>query len=185
MFVVTEGEADAEFLRWMLDDELKEGELEIRSARGKSSAESLARSLLASKREPLALIIDADSVDPGTIEELQEYYSYSLHQAGGSTPSCVVLMKPALEVVAFYDPDLLKLVSSRKLTDREDLEAQFKPKEVLSKSLATQSSFHPLLAFTKAVKEIGAGSLRRHPEIVALTNFLREAGTRLSPAIAQ
>lgn len=66
--VVTEGKADEAILKSLLREELPEKiDLKFFAAEGKDGAVSYARSLLATRPERLALVVDADKDDPSQL----------------------------------------------------------------------------------------------------------------------
>jgi len=94
-FVVVEGKIDKDLLekQW----KHKPRNVEIVEAGGRSSAISLARSILITKNAPIALVIDADTLNERKIEE-QEQFIYEITKHNHADSMFKVFMpKPNLE----------------------------------------------------------------------------------------
>src|SRR5215470_18043041 len=110
-YIVTEGPKEAEILRKFLPNSLvRDTEFVVGS--GRYSAQSLARSILAVKQLPVALVLDAEVTDKGATEEKEEFYRESLHQASSGVKFGVFLAAPTVEALFFQHPSLRKIQRS-------------------------------------------------------------------------
>jgi hypothetical protein len=103
-YVVTEGAYDAALVPRALTSAGLEN-VHVAAAGGRSSAVSLARSILRSRRRPVALVMDADTTDPTRVREQAQVLSDLVFSDGvsGSTKSAsfrVFLAVPVMESVA-------------------------------------------------------------------------------------
>src|SRR5947207_6144800 len=72
--VVTEGKTDELLVRKLLTDELiHHPQIRVVEAGGRSSAQSLARSILGARSEPVAVVIDADTVDSAQLSGQRDF----------------------------------------------------------------------------------------------------------------
>lgn len=67
-YVITEGQYDAEFLKKVLPAELLE-KIDFVARHGLYTLQSLARSILAVKQQPVALVVDADTNEQTSAQE--------------------------------------------------------------------------------------------------------------------
>lgn len=114
-YIVTEGRSDSDLLRRILPGELSH-EVDILEAGGISSVKSMARSLLVTRRKPVAIVVDADSDDRfqagvrfRDIEEVVEI-------AAPGVPVKVLVAVPELEAVLFQAPGLVARVFGDRAT---------------------------------------------------------------------
>lgn len=95
-YLVVEGRTDAEILRRFLPRSLQQ-HYKLVIGDGKSSAISDARTLLTLSREPVALVVDADTTDPDQVRE-EESTTRQLLQSASAGINCeVFLAVPNLE----------------------------------------------------------------------------------------
>lgn len=147
--VVTEGPNDEALLRLLLPRAANGHSVEIilRSGRGWSEAESLASSVLAGLREPVVLVVDADTRDERLIEERRRDLSDLLGMHGPESMWRVILMVPEMEALLFRDPSLLRSALGLELDERLLYRAKFEPRTVLEELLARVGlSYQQLLA---------------------------------------
>lgn len=147
--VITEGPNDEALLRLLLPRAAngRSVELILRSGRGWSEAESLASSILAGLREPVVLVMDADTRDERLVEERRRDLSDLLGMHGPGSMWRVVLMVPEMEALFFRDPGLLRSALGLELDERLLYRAKFEPKAVLEELLVqARISYEQLLA---------------------------------------
>jgi hypothetical protein len=174
--VIVEGPTDVAVLKAILASSLSAAKgaitVEFRAARGWSAAESLARSILAIDREPVALVIDADSTSPKQIEERRAVTEGLLGLYAPRSQWLVILMVPMIEALFFTDPDFLMKVLLRKTKVPPTVlrQAKFEPKAALYQLLhASHCSFPELL---DRVRDEDPNPLRSAPPIELLREFL-------------
>jgi hypothetical protein len=132
-FIVTEGESDATLLKAVLAPVITRAKARLLAAHGRSDAISLAQSLLVARKDPVALIIDADTSDPSRIAEERVVLEEMLRSVGVSAPHKVVLAVPVIESCLFEAPGVLEETFATRLSPEELMEARFQPKQVLQR----------------------------------------------------
>lgn len=168
-YVVTEGQADADLLRRVLADALVE-DVEFVVGRGRSAAESLARSILAVKQTPVALIIDTNTTDQRSIDEQVDFLRYYLDQGSGCDAFEVIPAVPEIEVVLFHNQSLVERITNQQFNEREWEMAKRHPKESLTTALADPPT-HVRNALAELTEE-DLAALRQHPLVLKLSAFL-------------
>jgi hypothetical protein len=133
VFVVTEGQTDAQFFQLLLSHRV-ETAFTVVPAGGKSATISLAQSLLISRHEPVALIIDADSVFVEGVREQERLYHDMLLSRSMQTPFLLLLAVPEMEYLFFESQEVLSAVGM-KPSDRQAIDAKYQPKQVLDQLL--------------------------------------------------
>lgn len=99
-YIVTEGCADAEILKRCLPEELTR-DVYVAVGEERSSAMSLAGSILVVKSRPVALVVDAGSEDEAAIEERRDFTAAFLRRTSGGVPFEVFVAVPVFEAVFF------------------------------------------------------------------------------------
>src|SRR5688572_3356592 len=99
-YVVVEGMLDAVFLRAVLPKELLKV-TELVAAGERSNLASVARTLLITRRKPLAIVADADAMDEGSVHEKQQSTEELVRAVAAGLPTKVILVRPALEALFF------------------------------------------------------------------------------------
>jgi hypothetical protein len=129
--IVTEGPRDVALLRELLAPEREKYRVDFFSAGAKSAADSLARSILLVRHEPVILVVDADSTDPSLVKEQQDYFTASLREVAPPDMWRVCLAIPEVEICFFDDIDFLQQLLGVQLTEEERARSKFQPKQVL------------------------------------------------------
>ena len=138
-FIVVEGPADAILLREL--PQLPEGDtrVQIIVGGGWSAADSLARSLLASGRGDVALVVDADSVDPSLVRQREQFLEQSLREIGSRGRQLVVVFAPELEALLFQHPGVLESLVGHPVSPTDLVRGRYEPKKVLSELIGSDS----------------------------------------------
>ena len=110
--VVTEGNFDGMLLARLIADEQERYNVEISGGGGKSAVFSFARTLLAVRRIPVAVVIDADSPEQDAALECQRDAEEVNGDAAAGLPLRVLVAVPELEILFFHRPELLRRVYS-------------------------------------------------------------------------
>ncbi len=129
--VVTEGKSDVTLLTELLGTEASE----IIEAGGWSGADAYARSILAARKEPVALVIDAGTSDPNRVMERRQFMENSLGQVGPHDLWRVYLVVPEIEALLFTDRDLLEGLVEQAISEEDYIRGRYEPKKVLEKLL--------------------------------------------------
>jgi Domain of unknown function (DUF4276) len=174
--IIVEGPTDVAILKALLAPTLAAAKpsvtVDFMVGRGWSAAESLARSILAIDREPVALVIDADATSPAQVEERRAVTEGLLGLYAPRSRWVVILMVPEIEVLFFKDPDFLAhlLRLKTKVPPTVLRQAKFEPKAALAELLdASHSSYQELL---DRVRHADPNPLLSTPEIERLCEFL-------------
>jgi hypothetical protein len=107
VYLLVEGPSDAAFLRRILPEALLKT-AEVVAAGGSSEIPSLARSLLARRNNPVAVLMDADSLAPDAIQERHQSTEELIRAANASIPVKVVFAVPEIEAWFFAAPKLIE-----------------------------------------------------------------------------
>jgi len=165
-YVVTEGQTNADVLQKLLPDQLTKDVVFVVGS-GKYSAQSLASTLLATRRIPTALVVDANQENEA---EQEDFLRSILRQASPGVPFEVFLAIPEIEVILFQDKPLLEQLTGRQLTQLEWDIGRHHPKEFL-KSISNGHNLS-IISILDDLDSQTKQSLQQHPLIVELSQFL-------------
>ncbi|BAY99049.1 hypothetical protein NIES37_30280 [Tolypothrix tenuis PCC 7101] len=168
-YLITENDKDIEILQRLLPQNLSQN---IKFIAGESSyrARSLASSLLATRKTPVALVLDADTDNESQIFERQDLINYVLNQASSGIPYQIFLAIPELEIVFLQDKSLIEKIAQRQFNDLEWQLAKSKPKEFLETVFGNQKSINTRIFEYINDEEIKI--LQESPLIQEIINFL-------------
>jgi len=173
VYVFLEGQTDEEFLRRVLPPEVTK---ETEFVRGGSSAgiASLARSFLVRRRIPLAVLMDADSLDPTVIEDRRESTEELIQAAAGSIPVKVVMVVPEIESWFFAVPEAIERILGGR--PPEDLLAlgPRDPKGVLEQLARRSQGGWDSLRAISTLDEQEIEQIRARPDVTELSQFLQK-----------
>lgn len=171
IYVVTEGKSDIELLKKVLPKNITRFVVFV-VGEGSSSALSLASTIIAVRRQPVALILDADTQDESAIEEKSGLLCALLRKAASGVPFKVLIAKPEIEAIFFQDKSLIERVVKRKLSDAEWQYARFAPYRFFADKISLRKYPVPYANifehFTKDTPDI----LQNHPLITDLIEFI-------------
>jgi hypothetical protein len=126
VYIVTEHPQNGLLLKRLLSGQFGE-QLFFLRAESAYDAESRASSILASKRQPVVLILDAKTHDAEMIQERLQDLNFLMRMAAAGTPFKVLLVEPDLSVLFFQDREMLESLVAKPLTDLEWRLAQQSP----------------------------------------------------------
>src|SRR5438270_13493128 len=106
-YVVVKGETQAAILRALLPASLLE-EAALVPAGERSTIVSVARTLLVTRRKPVALLRNSDSNDEGMIQERMQITKELLNMAAAGIPTRVIPLIPHMEAIFFQAPGLIE-----------------------------------------------------------------------------
>jgi hypothetical protein len=176
-YVVTEGTFDSEILKRLLPEAVVAHTV-FTAGSGRYGAHALASTILAVKRRPLALVVDADTEDESLIREQEEFSRELLSQAAAGIPFTVLTAVPQMEAVFFQDKAVLEQLADQKLEDREWTIAKHHPKQSITAVLGRQPRV--VEAILDDLSDETVRLIQQHPLIAGLVEFLSttvEAGT--------
>ncbi len=176
-YVVTEGQFDAALLRRLLPDEIASG-VQIVPAGGLSAAKSLARSLLALRQRPVAIVMDSDSVVPATIMERRQSAEEAVQGIAGNVPIRVIMAVPELEAVLFRNPAGLERILGAPIPIGIGELAETRPRKALDEWLRLSKATRSKPDFLKDLRPDDLDALRKAPEVNELIDFLKSVRSR-------
>ena len=101
-YVFVEEASDAAVLRRLMP--AAHADVQLVSAQGMGSLASLARSVLATRRKPAAVIVDSYSVAPELIRDRRQNLEDLIWLVAGGVPTKVVMAVPELRGMFFTTP---------------------------------------------------------------------------------
>ena len=143
----------------------------------------LAASIRRSHDMPVVAVVNSDTVEPALIAEQQEMREYLMR--GGASPgipSRFIPAVPQVETVLFSDPEALGCILGRRLTEREMIEGEFRPRAVLDRLLAEAGMDRDVLL--EKISPKTAARFAAHPLIRSLARFVEEASSAVTEAAA-
>lgn len=167
--VVTEGPSDANILKSLLNGE--GDRVTFYTAQGLSAVDSLARSLLASGSDNVAVVVDTDSRDPIAVEERRQFFTRSLKEVAPRARTQVVVFEPTIEALFFEDRDVLEHLVEKKVSDTDFATGRYEPKRVLGKYLTS-----PLNTAIAKLTASDLKTLRDFPAMKSLLDFVAVPG---------
>jgi hypothetical protein len=156
-------------------------EVQIVSAKGMGSLASVARTALATRRKPAAVIVDAYSVKPEVISDRRQNLEDLIWLVAGRVPVKVVMAVPELRRIFFDDPRLLPKLLGRELPAEALIRARYEPGAVLKELLAQDSRIQSIEQLVAALSPEDFETLKSAPPIPELNQFLNDV---LKPAAA-
>jgi hypothetical protein len=174
-FVVTQGASEVILLQNIL--RLPEANPEVRlvDAGGRSSAESLARSILAAGRGDVALVVDAEVIDPILVEERKRTLRWYLAAIAAPPRRLVVVIEPEIEAILFKDRRTIEGLVEAPISDTDLVRGEFEPRKVLGTLLGNV----PLAeAFSTRLPQLDLTTIRMLPSICELREFVRTTKTQ-------
>ncbi|MCP4695391.1 MAG: hypothetical protein GY862_00880 [Gammaproteobacteria bacterium] len=169
-YIVTEKKIDSQILKKLLPPEHTQHIVFV-PAGGRSSAKSLARSILANRKCPVALVMDADTTNSQVTEERYQIVSDLLRSAASDVPSEVFLIVPEIEILLFEDRDFLQKLVGNKISDEVWSIAKFTPEKTLKSLLKTKN----IASFIDEIEDISV--LQRSQVLREIDSFLTSSAT--------
>lgn len=178
-YVITEGKTDIDILKKLLPQS-SIANVEFMSGSGSYAAQSLARTILSVRGHPVALVLDADTMDDQAVQEKRAFLYQILHPTQASVAFEVFIAVPQIESIFFYDKSVFERIVGHISSDAEWMLAQAQPKKYLEENVPEHE---PLVyAVLAKLTEQDIEKLRRHPLISQLDDFLKHATAELSLA---
>jgi hypothetical protein len=171
-YVLTEGPADVAFLQRVIKGKV-EGPPEFVAAGGKSAVTSMAQSLIVSRRAPVAVVLDADTLDPELVLEQERIYSDRLGAYSQGVPFRFFFAVPEIDNLLFESPVLLGNELGIQVSRQDASESIVHPRQVLER-LIKRSPFKSRQELFINLTENSVKELARLPLVDALVSFLRK-----------
>ncbi len=174
-FVVAEGELDCKLVELVLGA-CGFGSIKVVAGGGRSSAVSLACSILCSRRQPVALVVDAYTVVDRLSHSQEQDLESLLRYSAPDELWRVVLCKPEIEIVFFESPETLAIterIFGVHLSERQSAVAHYDPRAILAEiggthSRSWQTALGYLTTNAEACRRLGTG-----PTLAPLVSFFR------------
>jgi hypothetical protein len=168
-YVVVEGESNKQLLEHLLPEDITQHIVIAPASRG--NAQVLASSMLMTRKNPVALVVDANTEVTNIIEQRRAYLMQYLGSNLASADSVyeVFIAVPMLEIILVYDKEILEYHLRRPLADEEVAKA----KHELLTYIAT--IIHDDIPNLKSVLIPPVlEKARQHPLIVELCQFIEQ-----------
>jgi hypothetical protein len=171
-YIVCEGASDVELLRLVLPKELLNS-VEIVAAGGLSAIKSLSRSLVVRRQVPIAIVADADSVDPDVVQERRNSIEEIVKSVAIDTPVKVILAVPSIEIIFFQDSSLLSRLLKYEPSPEMLSLATSQPKKALQQLLSQSQRNHSQSLLFQQLTNEDIEILRKTPVIQEIIHFLQ------------
>jgi hypothetical protein len=179
--ILTESTFDAALLATVLtEDDLREAS--IRAVDGQSSIYSVARTFLAVRQEPVAVVIDAESSDPRAVSRRRDAAEEVIGDVASGVPYRVIVAVPEMLVLLFRRPELLRRVFGNVVTDHLLELAEADPRKALRKLDPSAADDELRFRVLQAMDRDDTDALQRSDLIQELTTFLRSTRRRAEEA---
>ncbi len=175
--IVVEGRTDELILKAVLPKDIQR-KIQFIVGSGRYSAQSIARTILAYDRQPVALILDADTTDESKIKEQITYFQKALGEVATDVPYQAFIIVPQIEVLLFESKSYLEKIAERPISQEEWAYAQTAPKKALERFLGDNISSQ-LPHILKLMNETTVKKLRQHSSLKSLIIFLQSASAAL------
>jgi hypothetical protein len=173
--VLVESNQSAIMLAKLLSVEQNAGLIEIRATEPLSSLYSAARTLLAVRGEPVALLLDADSTVPEAVARRQLGAEEVVGEAGSSAPVRVLVAVPALDAMLFTRRGPVARVFGAAFSDESALElGRLNPREALKRLDPGGHWWTASLRLVDALDDEDIAELRSMSPIHELIDFVRD-----------
>jgi hypothetical protein len=180
--VVAQTQFQTQLLRQLLETQELPQHVVVRGGKF-TMALTYGSSLLRQRSASVAVVMDADSVEPHKVRQQEAELEYLLPAGNFDGILADVLMAvPQVEVVLFSDPEALECVLGRTLTEREKIEGEFRPRAVLDRLLAETGLDGD--AFLSRINTRAAARFAAHPLIRSLVQFIEDASAAIALADA-
>jgi hypothetical protein len=172
VYLLLEGSSDEALLQRLIPSEIL-SETTIVIAGGRSNITSKARSLMVTKRRPLVMITDADTVEKDAVAQRLKTLEDLISSATAGVPYRVILAIPEMESWFFMIPDFVERVTGKRLSPDQRELAKMKPKEVLTELFKDHGSFS-FNELASQMTDSEAETLRETDPIREVIDFLTE-----------
>jgi len=178
-YVVVEGMTDVAVVRAVLPPGLL-GEVTLAAAGDRSSVMSVARTILVTRRKPVAVLVDTDSVDEWIVQDRMQSTQELLRAVAGGIQTKVILLIPTIEASFFEAGDLITRLLGAPPTEELRWMARNNPKEALERLFSQSSGPKNIGQLLDRLDDAGMAALRATRPIQELITFL-EGVVKLQP----
>jgi hypothetical protein len=171
--IVTESPRHERLLNLLLSDLVQDHAVEIIGDRSRDSARPLARQISLLRRRPVALVIDADTVDAKRVAQQQADLEWYFRLSSNGLPLQVVHFVPTVEIIFFERPCVLERLLGRKLEQAVQVAGEIAPRAVLDRMLPELAGEN-LLRRIEDLTGDDLRELRSHPTVATIRRFVEE-----------
>ncbi len=157
----------------LLQAEQRAGSIRIRSSTIRSSLYSSARTLLMLRKEPVAVVLDADSTRSGVADLRRQSAEEVIGEAAGVAPLRILVAVPAMEALVFRRPDAIARAYGQVPQSLIEL-GLVSPWTALEKLDRTASTDQVSLNIVKELDDADVSALRAESPVRELLEFLGE-----------
>jgi hypothetical protein len=148
---------------------------------GSSSVYSVARTVLASDRKPVAVVIDANTPNPEGVAQQRQGVEELVGDAAGGVPYKVVIAVPEIEALFFQRPEVLRRRFDGAVTDHLLELAQYSARAALRKLAADGNSETLRWDILKTLTDEEAAALHQTELIQEVLGFIGLVRRRARP----
>lgn len=170
--VVTQGEHHAALLASLIETFFGRAQVEVVYAGGRSSAVSLARTILATRDTVVALVIDAETCDTTRAEESGSRLTEVLEGAAPPERFRIFVVVPELAACVFEDVESLKRVFPGVISSEIVAQGRREPAAVLEQLLRGRDREYHAGSVRGLMDELEPEVLRQSPILQPLLDFL-------------
>ena len=176
-YLVVESERDRAILKAVLPPD-RLASVEIENAGRRSRLSTVGTSLLISERCPVALVLDAGTVDPAVMSERRDWFDATfLHFALPGTPARFIQAVPAIEGIFFAGRSILERIFGQSFPETVWVQAKYSPNDALRSIGKLVGRDVDALEIAKQLNDADLEAIRGHPFIVEVMSFLDEAAS--------
>jgi len=168
-YLVTQSKPDTAMFERLLPENMLD-DVFLTEGAGRSSARSLAASILAVKQRPVALIVNAGTTDSDDIQAQKYVLRDILYRASPGIPFEVFLAAPEIEVIFLQNRHFIEKLANRKFSDSEWQAAALHPKKFLSALLKEERQVSAKLI--EKIDDETVRTVQNHPLLKNVFNFL-------------
>lgn len=176
MHIVTLGAFNARLLVRVLGAAVPE-RLDVHATKTRFAAVSLSGAILADRAEPVALVLDADTLEAGSLDEERTTLDFLVRYGAAGTPYRIVLAIPQLAGALFLDRKELEQALGREMLDADFFEARFRPRAVLERLLGDLDGAEGVAA-VDALPDSSLRRIARHDAMQEIVAFLDRISSR-------
>ncbi len=132
------------------------------------------RSFLVRRRTPLAVLMDADSLDRTVIEDRRESTEEFIQAAAGSIPVKVVMVVPEIEAWFFTVPEAIERVLGGRPPDDLLALGSRDPKGILQQLSRRSKSGWDTVGAIRALDDQEIERIRARPDVTELSQFIKK-----------
>ncbi len=170
-YVVVEGPTDVSLITRLLPHEVQQ-QTAVVPAGGRANLTSAARTLLVTRRKPLAVLADADTVDESAVLDLRRETEQWIRAVSGGVPFKVFMMVPEIEALLFRVPAAVERITGQQLSADSIAQSRYRPGRAILQLGQDKSGIIEQVVNGLTEEEVNV--IRAASPIKELINFLSE-----------